>query len=137
MRLEMTKKTDLALRAMAVLEHRGQMKGSVLADEIETTSGYIAQVMTPLVHQGWVTSGPGPTGGYRLIAPLTDISFLELIEAVEGPTDSGRCVLRSGPCPGEANCALHDAWVRARSALLEELDRTTLADATRTREVTV
>lgn len=135
MRLEITKKTDLALRAIGVLSRSGRMKGSDLAGRIGTTPGYIAQVMTPLVHSGWVDSEPGPTGGYRLHARLEDVSFLELIESVEGPTDSGRCVLRTGPCPGEDVCAVHDAWMRARSALLDELDRTSLAVATGQLEV--
>lgn len=135
MRLEITKKTDLALRALGVLDGEGRLKGSALADRIGTTSTYIAQVMTPLVQAGWVDSEPGPTGGYRLTSQLGDISFLELIEAVEGPTDSGRCVLRTGPCPGEDVCAVHEAWMRARTALLDELDRTSLAVATRRTEV--
>jgi Rrf2 family iron-sulfur cluster assembly transcriptional regulator len=131
-RLEITRKTDLALRAMIAL-HRaeGPCKGSDLAETIGTTGPFIGQVMSPLVRGGWVRSEPGPTGGYRSSVDLSEISLLGLIETVEGPADNGRCVLRGTPCPPVVKCALHDPWSRARTALLAELGRTSLADIER------
>ena len=79
--------------------------------------------MAPLAKVGWVGSDPGPLGGYHLISGSA-ISALDLIEVMEGPTDDGRCVLRSVPCPGLTTCALPDAWQQARSVLLTELSRT-------------
>ena len=125
MRLEVTRKTDLAVRALCALDCRGKTKASELAKMIDTTPGFVPQVLSPLVHAGWVASEPGPTGGYRLDVPLEEISFLDVIEVVEGPTDTGECVLRGGPC-GEEPCALHDAWLPARRALTEQLAHTPL-----------
>ena len=71
MRLELTRKTDLATRAILDLDRSGtRLKTSVLAEHIGTTPGFLSQVMTPLVGQGWVRSEPGPTGGYSLVAAL-------------------------------------------------------------------
>ena len=39
----------------------------------------------PLVAAHVLTSVKGPNGGYRLARPATDISVLEVLEAVEGP----------------------------------------------------
>lgn len=102
------------------------MKGSELADKVCSTAGFMPQVLAPLVQMGWVRSDPGPTGGYRLQADLESISMLELIEAVEGPTDRDRCVLDSGRCSDVGHCAIHDAWSRAREQFLSELADTTL-----------
>ena len=50
MRLEITRKTDLAIRALIVLgQQTHKLKASVLAEHIHTTSGFLSQVMTPLV----------------------------------------------------------------------------------------
>ncbi len=130
MRLEITRKSDLAVRALCALDTRGRMKGSELADLVGSSRGFMAQVMTPLVHAGWVDSDPGPNGGYRLETTLQKLSMLDVIEAIEGPTDNGRCALSGGPCPTSENCALHEAWVPARQALLERLSKTTVAEAT-------
>ena len=121
MRLEITRKADLAVRAIGVLHKNDRMKGSALAERIDSTPAFVAQVMAPLVRSGWVRSDPGPTGGYEMATKVDDISMLDVIEAIEGPTVNGRCVLRGGPCPADQNCALHDAWLRARGALLDEL----------------
>lgn len=131
MRLEITRKTDLAVRALCVLDTRGQTKGVDLAEAVGSSQGFMAQVMTPLVQAGWVGSDPGPSGGYRLQTRLDRLSLLQVIESIEGPTVNGECVLSGGPCPRREDCALHDAWVSAREALLERLAATTVAEATR------
>lgn len=105
------------------------MGGPVLAEALETTRQYLPQIMNPLVKSRWVQSTPGPHGGYQLLVPLEDISVLELIEVMEGPTFDNTCVLDGRVCPHEAPCALHGAWQQARDALTTELGSMTLADA--------
>jgi Rrf2 family protein len=130
MRLEVTRKSDLAVRALRVLaQASGRVKGPVLAEAVGSTSGFVPQVMNPLVRQGWVRSDPGPSGGYSLMVGLESVSVLAVIEAIEGPTDSGRCVLADRPCNEAGACALHVPWLRARAQLLRELDATSVADA--------
>ena len=130
MRLEVTRKSDLAVRALRVLaETRGRVKGPTLADAVGSTPGFVAQVLNPLVRQGWVRSDPGPSGGYSLAAGLESVSVLAVIEAIEGPTDSGRCVLADRPCSETGTCALHVPWTRARAQLLQELAATSVAEA--------
>ena len=107
---------------MVVLAERGgRVKSAQLAASLDTSSGFVAQVLTPLVRQGWVRSEPGPAGGYSLVVDTSDVSVLDVIEAVEGPTDTGRCVLVERPCDQGGTCALHASWVRARAHLLQEL----------------
>jgi Rrf2 family iron-sulfur cluster assembly transcriptional regulator len=118
MRLEVTRKSDLAVRAMRVL-----------AEAVGSTSGFVSQVLNPLVREGWVRSDPGPTGGYSLAVELGSVSVLAVIEAIEGPTDSGRCVLADRPCNESGTCALHVPWLRARAQLRRELDATSVMTA--------
>ncbi|MCB0995172.1 MAG: Rrf2 family transcriptional regulator [Acidimicrobiales bacterium] len=130
MRLEVTRKSDLAVRALRSLaETGGRVKGPALADAVGSTSGFVSQVLTPLVRAGWVRSDPGPSGGYSLAVDLGAVSVLAVIEAIEGPTDSGRCVLADRPCNTSGTCALHVPWLRARAQLLRELDGTSVAEA--------
>ena len=131
MRLELMKKTELALRAALFLaDHAGEgpVKGASLASELRTTVSYLPQVMRPLVQAGWVSSDPGPLGGYQFAADLRSVTLLMLIEAVEGPTRDDRCVLRGTPCPDVDGCAMHEAWSTAREALLAELEATSLSN---------
>lgn len=125
MRLELTRKTDLALRALeALLRDATLRKGTELAATLDTSAGFLVQVLAPLARVGWVRSVPGPRGGYAATAAAAHVSALQLIEAVEGPVDDDRCVLREQPCPATVPCALHEAWVPARDALVERLAAT-------------
>lgn len=130
MRLEVTRKSDLAVRAMqALAAATGRVKGPELAERVGSTSGFVSQVLTPLVRAGWVRSDPGPSGGYSLTVDLDDVSVLAVIETIEGPTDSGRCVLADRPCNDQGTCALHTPWLRARAQLRSQLDAMSVADA--------
>ena len=126
MRLEITRRADLGVRALGALQPPGtRRKASDLADALGTSPGFLAQVLTPLLRAGWVTSIPGPGGGY--IATTAEASALDVIEAVDGPTDDGRCVVAGGPCDGRHPCTLHAAWGAARASLLSILAVTPVA----------
>ena len=131
MRLEISRKADLATRTLLELARSGQRsKASELAEQVGTTPGFLSQVVAPLAARGWVRSDPGPAGGYVANVDLGDVSVLEVIEAVEGPTDTGKCVLEDRDCAGGGVCALHMPWSQARAQLLAELAATPLSELT-------
>ncbi|MFW2383248.1 MAG: RrF2 family transcriptional regulator [Acidimicrobiales bacterium] len=130
MRLEVTRKSDLAVRSLGVLAQSDvRLKGPDLATRVGATPAYLAQVMAPLVRIGWVRSEPGPTGGYSLLKSIDEISVLNVIEVLEGPTERDRCVLQDRPCEESGPCALHVPWRRALNQLLEELEGTSVSVA--------
>ena len=125
MRLELSRKTDLALRAIRHLGREGRrVTRRELADAVGTSPDFMAKVLGPLVEAGWVHSGPGRGGGYELAAAVDGASILDLIDRTEGIPSETVCVLRGGPCDLKGPCALHDPWTKARAALLNELDQT-------------
>jgi Rrf2 family iron-sulfur cluster assembly transcriptional regulator len=122
MRLEITQRADLAVRALVVLDQSpARLKSADLATALGTTAGFVPQVMGPLVREGWVHSVPGPTGGYELLVEVNTLNVLEVVEAVDGPTHSGRCVVADHPCEATEPCALHAAWGLARRQLMASL----------------
>lgn len=137
MRLEITRRAELAVRALVALAEveraaasaggRSKLKGAELADRLDTTVPFCGQVVTPLVQAGWVRSDPGPTGGYRLATPVAALNVLDVIEAVDGPTDDGRCVVLNAPCNAADPCLLHRAWGVARGELRRVLSEVTVA----------
>ncbi len=130
MKLDLNRRTDLALRAMEELcVQELRIAGPVLAEALETTRQYLPQIMNPLVKAKWVASTPGPHGGYQLLVSLDDVSVLELIEAMEGPTANEICVLTGETCPQTELCAMHAAWQHAMEALTRELGSMSLSEA--------
>ena len=130
MKLELKPRTDLTMRTITALTDGRRWQAAQLAEQVGTSAAYLAHIVGPLTRAGWVNSAPGPTGGHQLVADLSSISLLDLIEAVEGPTDDGRCVMASQACPAPEPCAIHDTWIRARGALAAELASTSLRSIT-------
>jgi Rrf2 family protein len=133
--LDVLPRTELSLRVLQALATGGRWRAADIAAAVGSTTHYVARLAAPLTQAGWLRSTPGPTGGHELVADLGTISVLELIEAVEGPTDSGRCALVDRPCPSPEPCALHDAWIPAREALIARLASTPLSALERSPEV--
>lgn len=103
------------------------LQATALAERAGSTVQFIPQILMPMVRAGWISSEPGPRGGYRLATDLRERSLIELIELIEGPTDDGRCVLDSTGCSADDPCSLHDAWQWARAALIERLAATAIS----------
>jgi Rrf2 family protein len=132
-RLEITQRADLAVRALVALQSApSRLKSADLAATLGTTAGFIPQVMGPLVRVGWVRSVPGPTGGYERQRDLDSLSVLEVVETIDGPTDNGRCVVAERVCDPNDPCALHAAWVRARRELRASLGGLHLSEVSAT-----
>lgn len=115
------------MRAVAALAPPGtRVKAGDLAVVLDTTPGFVPQVIGPLVKAGWVRSIPGPSGGYVLTDGAAGLSVLTVVEAIDGPTDSGRCVVEDHACGGgpDGPCVLHAAWIEARATLTAALAAT-------------
>ncbi|MCB0974996.1 MAG: Rrf2 family transcriptional regulator [Actinobacteria bacterium] len=130
MRLEVTRKSELAVRVLQCLASSdGLRKGADLAASVHSSPGFLAQTISPLAQRGWVTSDPGPAGGYRLVADPATITLLDVIEAVEGPIHSKRCVVSKQDCGRAGQCLMHHSWHRARRNLTESLSAIAVLDA--------
>ncbi len=105
--------------------------GPVKADEIgqamDVPTGFLRQILQSLDRAGFLTSTPGPNGGYALVVDPARVTVRQVIEALEGSITGGECALRGGPCRWDDVCALHWAWSSAREAFASALDQATIA----------
>jgi DNA-binding IscR family transcriptional regulator len=129
MRLSISVRTDLALRALRLLADEPRVwTATALAQSVGTAPDEIRRAMGAFVRAGWVVSSSGPSGGYLYTRPATQPSLLGVIEAIEGPTVPDACVLhdgkRCGLISGEPLCELHEGWLRARTVLVDVLEAT-------------
>jgi len=52
---------------------------------------YLSKILTKLVKAGLIESSPGVHGGYKLAKPKNDLSFLDVIQAIEGTASLFHC----------------------------------------------
>jgi Rrf2 family protein len=86
--------TNYALHTMLYLVAlpRGKTIGvQQLAELQKLSSTYLSKILTRLVKAGLIESTPGMNGGYKLSRNREDISFLEVIDAIEGTASLFQC----------------------------------------------
>jgi Rrf2 family protein len=81
-----------------------------------------------LADRGLVRSARGAHGGYQLARSPREISFLEVIEAVEGPVQLNVCLDHKDRCDVSASCTMYHVWKAGQDRMLEVYRRTTLAE---------
>jgi Rrf2 family protein len=129
---------------LAGLQGDGTLSTKDLAEFHGVPKEYLSKALQALSQAGLVTGTLGPRGGYRLAKPPAEITFLDVVEAVEGPRSTFQCteIRKNSPCrpPRSAfarPCQVARVMYAADEAWRETLRRTTLADlgATLAREL--
>jgi Rrf2 family protein len=67
---------------------------------------YLSKALQSLSQAGLVHTTLGPSGGYRLARPPAEMTFLEIIEAVEGKAPTFVCtnIRANNPCRPQGYC---------------------------------
>jgi len=107
-----------------------------LADLQGVSPSFIAKIFPRLEKAGIVRASEGVRGGYRLARPAEDITFLEIVDAIEGDKPlfdcqeiRGRCAVFGARPPAWAmagKCAVHAAMLQAEKAMRDALAGQTL-----------
>ncbi len=92
--------TKYALLAVGyVAQHKG--KNLVLSQDVakayDIPLEYLLKIMNYLAKAQILRSKRGPGGGFRLARPLSKITMLDVIEAVEGPMDVPLALKENAP----------------------------------------
>jgi Rrf2 family transcriptional regulator, nitric oxide-sensitive transcriptional repressor len=75
-----------------------------IASTLNVSEAHLEKVMQRLGHSGLVLSARGPRGGFVLVSGGSDITLLDVYEAIAGPMGRAECLLDEPVCGG--NCIL-------------------------------
>lgn len=96
---------------------------------------YLSKALQSLSQAALVETTLGPSGGYRLARPSSEINFLEIVEAVEGKTRTFICtnIRANNPCRpagycDDKPCAVARIMWEADEAWRDTLKRVRLSD---------
>jgi Rrf2 family iron-sulfur cluster assembly transcriptional regulator len=123
--------TEYAIRGLSELAARAGSKSLLLDQLVAGTTlprEFLAKVFQQLVKAGLLTSAKGRGGGFALARPTHEITLLQIIDAIDGPSYCNRCVVGLEECNDAAICPQHDLFKPIRQRLKDYLQTTTLAD---------
>lgn len=92
--MQFSKSTDYALHALIHLglSERSHPVGiKELSGVLGVSESYLSKIMSKLRQDGIVRAVPGVNGGYELARPAEQISFLDVIQVIEGRQQLFEC----------------------------------------------
>lgn len=137
--LSLTRKTDYALIALTHMarDPEGCCSAREIATRYRVPLPLLMNILKLLTRQGFAKSARGPHGGYTLAMPSDQITFYDVIRAVEGPVQLVQCAnlhearaegTRGVGCGLMASCPVHSPIQLIHNRLVECLSGVTLAD---------
>lgn len=83
---------------------------------------YLSKILTKLTKSGLIESTPGAKGGYKISRSQKDISFLDVIKAIEGDTNLFDCSIH------HEGCLIENVMRQAEDNMKQELENKLLKD---------
>src|SRR5215467_7557604 len=135
--MQVSRKIDYALRAVIHLANEESRSRACSVAEIAARERaprhFLEKIIQQLIHSGLVRSRRGPRGGYVLARPAEDVTFRDVIEAVEGPITLNTCVGEHADCSLLGTCGMERVWREGQRRVMELFEKTTIADVRRPR----
>jgi len=126
---------DYAIRSMIFISSLPE-DAVVLRSEICETqkipSSFMAKILRSLVRAQLLRSTRGVNGGFSLARPASEVTLLDILEAIEGPLALTDCVPNPEECEHSMNCPANSVWARVQSSIKEILNGATLEDLVNT-----
>ncbi|AQQ54425.1 RrF2 family transcriptional regulator [Planococcus lenghuensis] len=129
--MKYSKATNYALHTMMHLSNQpaGQTLGVVpLADKQDVSATYLSKILTKLVKANLIESATGVNGGYRLMKRSKEISFLDVINAIEGEMALFSCTADHAELEEDEDCLIDEVMERAEQHMKQYLDQQLIRD---------
>ena len=129
--MQVSRKVDYALRAVIYLSLERDDRPipvSEIAANRRIPQKFLEKIIKSLIRAELVRSHRGAHGGYTLARSPAQISFRDVIEAVEGPISINICVSERRDCSVLSSCNMQRIWQEGQRRMLEYFSDTTLAD---------
>ncbi|OAB42141.1 Rrf2 family transcriptional regulator [Paenibacillus glacialis] len=124
--MRFTKATNYALHTMLALLDASPVKPigvQQLAELQGVSPTYLSKILTRLVKAGMIESVSGVNGGYRLSRKKDNITFLDIIHAIEGTASLFECDFVHGD-----ECTIQAVMKEAEEKMESHLKNTKLTD---------
>ena len=133
--MQIPRRVDYGLRAIIYLSTQDPEKCCSIAEiarQQNVPRKFLEKIIQDLMRRGLIKSKRGSCGGYTLARLPDQISFYDVIEALEGPIAVNACMDSELSCDQLPRCAMVGVWSEIQQKITEVFTRTTLADLSRT-----
>ncbi|MFA6233137.1 MAG: Rrf2 family transcriptional regulator [Bacteroidota bacterium] len=129
--MQISKSAGYAVHGLGYLITRGShepVQISEIAEDQDVSKTYLAKIFQQLSTARIVVGHRGVTGGYILARDPSEITLVNIIEAVDGPIIRRHCCLGLFGCAIKTKCAVLDAFSEATEKFVAVLEKITLKE---------
>ncbi|MEA4908684.1 MAG: Rrf2 family transcriptional regulator [Chloroflexi bacterium] len=130
---KVSRRVDYGLQLLIALasDPQGQPQSTAsLAKKLEMPLPFTHQIAHTLMQNGFIKASPGPKGGLALNQSATQITVLQVVEALEGPISLNPCTSCSDQCAREEDCVSRFFWDDLQQRIVLSLAAATIANLT-------
>ncbi len=116
-----------AVRAIIFIGLKGseenRANARIIASELGIPMQFLSKILQIFVRKGLLKSFKGPTGGFFLAKDPWEITLLDIVEIVDGPSVFESCLIGTASCKsfnGKAErCPVHDKYSKIRKEVTD------------------
>nr|MDD6336036.1 Rrf2 family transcriptional regulator [bacterium] len=130
--MQITLEADYALRMMLELASCREgdcLRATELGNMLHVPQRFALKILEKLRQHGLVHSQRGKYGGFMLGKSKSDITVLEIVQAIDGMPAISRCVTNPAECNRNATgyCAMHRLFKGIQNQVVDSLSAATLS----------
>jgi Rrf2 family transcriptional regulator, iron-sulfur cluster assembly transcription factor len=130
-----SKTCEYAIRALVYMA--GKPEGAfTTVQEIAQEEGlppyFLSKILQTLARCRILDSAKGPSGGFALLRPKSEILLKDIVYAVDGEDAYARCAVGFMDCNEDTPCPMHEIWSHVRGQIVEYMESTSLAQLAET-----
>lgn len=99
-----------------------------LSDELDISFHFLTKVLQKLSKSELLESCKGPNGGVKLTRSASEITFMDIIDSIDGDSLVHECALGLPACGVLKPCPLHSQWRGLKEDILITMKNISLAE---------
>jgi Rrf2 family protein len=126
--VQLSEASTIGLHSMVLIARsKDIINVNKISDLTGASKNHLAKVMQRLVKAGFLKSTRGPTGGFVLKKQASEITILNIYEAIEGVIETSGCPMDQPICPFD-KCLLGNIIREASENIRDNFKNVTLQD---------
>jgi Rrf2 family iron-sulfur cluster assembly transcriptional regulator len=135
--MRITQEGDYALRVVLFLykySNGERVEAKVISERENIPLRFLLKLLRKLASADIVKSYRGTGGGYAIEKPPSQVSILQVVQAIEGPIYVNKCLFDENMCnlKRAETCEIHKALENFQSGMLQGLDKFTFEEILKT-----
>lgn len=127
--MKITREADYAIRIVVMLAQRNaQTEAKIIAEETDIPYRFTLKILRKIVQAGIIKSYRGVNGGYILNKEVSEITFKDIIETIDGKIAINKCFEDSDVCRNSGVCKIQKKLCEIQNHINYELENITVED---------